>query len=130
LSIFCLFSFKKAHYLDFIHIFRFPNFQIPAFLYVFFENLGIIPTFAVQNSDSMSKVCVLTGKRPITGNSVSHSNIKTKRRFLPNLQKKRFFLAEEDKWVTLKLSTEGIRTINKNGLYAVVKQLRKAGEKI
>ena len=49
---------------------------------------------------------------------------------MPNLQKKRFFLAEEDKWVTLKLSTEGIRTINKNGLYAVVKQLRKAGEKI
>jgi large subunit ribosomal protein L28 len=78
----------------------------------------------------MSKVCVLTGKRPVKGNSVSHSNIKTKRRFLPNLQKKRFFLAEEDKWVTLKLSTEGIRTINKNGLYAVVKQLRKAGEKI
>jgi large subunit ribosomal protein L28 len=96
----------------------------------FFENLRIIPTFAVQNSDSMSKVCVLTGKRPITGNSVSHSNIKTKRRFLPNLQQKRFFLAEEDKWITLKLSTEGIRTINKNGLYAVVKQLRKSGEKI
>jgi large subunit ribosomal protein L28 len=78
----------------------------------------------------MSKVCVLTGKRPITGNSVSHSNIKTKRRFLPNLQQKRFFLAEEDKWVSLKLSTEGIRTINKKGLYAVVKELRKAGEKI
>jgi large subunit ribosomal protein L28 len=96
----------------------------------FFENLGIFPTFAVQNSDSMSKVCVLTGKRPITGNSVSHSNIKTKRRFLPNLQQKRFFLAEENKWVTLKLSTEGIRTINKKGLYAVVKELRKAGEKI
>ena len=78
----------------------------------------------------MSKVCVLTGKRPVTGNSVSHSNIKTKRRFLPNLQQKRFFLAEEDKWITLKVSTEGIRTINKNGLYAVVKKLRKAGEKI
>jgi large subunit ribosomal protein L28 len=78
----------------------------------------------------MSKVCVLTGKRPITGNSVSHSNIKTKRRFLPNLQQKRFFLAEENKWVSLKLSTEGIRTINKKGLYTVVKELRKAGEKI
>ena len=107
--------------------FKSLNFQISK---VFFENLGIIPTFAVQNSDSMSKVCVLTGKRPITGNSVSHSNIKTKRRFLPNLQQKRFFLAEEDKWITLKLSTEGIRTINKNGLYSVVKQLRKSGEKI
>jgi large subunit ribosomal protein L28 len=78
----------------------------------------------------MSRVCQVTGKRPISGNSVSHSNIKTKRRFLPNLQHKRFFLAEEDKWITLKLSSEGIRTINKRGLYAVVKELRKAGEKI
>jgi large subunit ribosomal protein L28 len=103
---------------------------ISKFSIVFFENLRIIPTFAVQNSDGMSRVCQLTGKRPITGNSVSHSNIKTKRRFLPNLQQKRFFLAEEDKWVSLKLSTEGIRTINKKGLYAVVKELRKAGEKI
>jgi large subunit ribosomal protein L28 len=104
-----------------------PNSQISN---VFFENLRNITTFAVQNSDHMSKVCVLTGKRPITGNTVSHSNIKTKRRFLPNLQQKRFFLAEENKWITLKLSTEGIRTINKNGLYAEVKKLRKAGEKI
>jgi large subunit ribosomal protein L28 len=61
---------------------------------------------------------------------VSHSNIKTKRRFLPNLQKKKFYLAEEDKWITLKLSTEAIRTINKNGLYSVVKELRAKGEKI
>jgi large subunit ribosomal protein L28 len=118
---------QSKHFLRLRIIFKSLNFQISK---VFFENLGIIPTFAVQNSDSMSKVCVLTGKRPITGNSVSHSNIKTKRRFLPNLQQKRFFLAEEDKWITLKLSTEGIRTINKNGLYAVVKQLRKSGEKI
>jgi large subunit ribosomal protein L28 len=67
---------------------------------------------------------------PVTGHRVSHSNIKTKRRFLPNLQTKRFYLAEEDKWVTLKLSTEGIRTINKRGLYSVVKELRARGEKI
>jgi len=78
----------------------------------------------------MSRVCQVTGKRPITGNKVSHSNIKTKRRFLPNLQTKRFFLAEEDKWVTLKLSTEGIRTIAKNGLYNVVKEMRLNGSKI
>jgi large subunit ribosomal protein L28 len=78
----------------------------------------------------MARVCQVTGKRPITGNKVSHSNIKTKRRFLPNLQKKRYFLAEEDRWITLKLSTEAIRTINKNGLTAVVKGLRAAGEKI
>jgi len=78
----------------------------------------------------MSRVCQITGKRPVSGNSVSHSNIKTKRRFLPNLQTKRFFLAEEDKWITLKVSSEGLRTINKNGLYSVVKQLRANGEKI
>ena len=78
----------------------------------------------------MARVCQVTGKRPITGNKVSHSNIKTKRRFLPNLQTKRYFLAEEDKWVTLKVSSEAIRTINKNGLLSVVKQLRASGEKI
>ncbi|HXS58057.1 MAG TPA: 50S ribosomal protein L28 [Hanamia sp.] len=78
----------------------------------------------------MARVCQLTGKRPMTGNSVSHSNIKTKRRFLPNLQKKRYFLAEEDKWITLKLSSEAIRTINKNGLYTVVKEMRAKGVKI
>jgi len=78
----------------------------------------------------MARVCQVTGKRPITGNKVSHSNIKTKRRFLPNLQTKRYFLAEEDKWVTLKVSTEAIRTINKRGLYNVVKELRAKGEKI
>ncbi len=75
----------------------------------------------------MARVCQVTGKKPIGGNKVSHSNIKTKRRFLPNLQTKRFFLAEEDKWITLKLSSEAIRTINKNGLYAVVKEMRAAG---
>ena len=78
----------------------------------------------------MARVCQVTGKKPITGNKVSHSNIKTKRRFLPNLQTKRYFLAEEDKWVTLKVSSEEIRTINKNGLYSVVKQLRAEGAKI
>lgn len=78
----------------------------------------------------MARVCTVTGKRPITGNKVSHSNIKSKRRFLPNLQTKKYYLAEEDKWITLKLSTEAIRTINKNGLYNVVKELRAKGEKI
>lgn len=75
----------------------------------------------------MARVCQVTGKKPITGNRVSHSNIKTKRRFLPNLQTKRFFLAEEDKWVTLKLSSEAIRTINKKGLYNVIKEMRAEG---
>ncbi len=87
-------------------------------------------TFAVQKISTMARVCQVTGKKPITGNKVSHSNIKTKRRFLPNLQTKRYFLAEEDKWVVLKVSSEAIRTINKNGLMSVVKGLRAAGEKI
>ena len=78
----------------------------------------------------MARVCQVTGKRPITGNTVSHSNIKTKRRFLPNLQTKRFFLVEEDRWITLKVSSEAIRTINKNGLSAVVKEMRINGTKI
>ena len=78
----------------------------------------------------MSRVCQLTGKKPMSGNSVSHSNIKTKRRFLPNLQKKRFYFIEEDRWITIKVSTDAIRTINKNGLASVVKDLRAQGEKI
>ncbi len=78
----------------------------------------------------MARVCQVTGKVPVGGNKVSHSNIKTKRRFLPNLQKKKFYLAEEDKWITLKLTTDAIRTINKKGLFTVVKELRARGEKI
>ena len=78
----------------------------------------------------MARVCQITGKVPVSGNKVSHSNIKTKRRFLPNLQKKRFYLAEEDKWVTLKITAGAIRTINKKGLYSIVKELRANGEKI
>ena len=78
----------------------------------------------------MARVCQVTGKKPITGNTVSHSNIKTKRRFLPNLQTKRFFFVEENRWVTLKVSSEAIRTINKNGLLTVIKGMRENGIKI
>ncbi len=78
----------------------------------------------------MARVCQVTGKKPITGNSVSHSNIKTKRRFLPNLKTKRFYFAEEDRWVTLKISTDALRTINKNGLATVIKKMRAEGTKI
>jgi large subunit ribosomal protein L28 len=78
----------------------------------------------------MARVCQVTGKRPMVGHKVSFSNKKSLRRFLPNLQVKRMFLAEEDKWITLKLSTEALRTINKNGLLATVKQLRAEGHKI
>jgi len=78
----------------------------------------------------MARVCQVTGKRPMVGHKVSFSNKKALRRFMPNLQVKRMYLAEEDKWITLKLSTEALRTINKNGLLATVKQLRAEGHKI
>lgn len=75
----------------------------------------------------MSKVCKLTGKSPISGNNVSRSNMKTKRRFVPNIQKKRFYVAELDKFVTLKISTNAMRTINKLGLLAYLKKLDAKG---
>jgi large subunit ribosomal protein L28 len=75
----------------------------------------------------MSRVCEITGKRPQVGNNVSHANNKTKRKFYPNLQKKRFYIPEEDKWVTLKVSTSALRTINKKGITAVLKEARKKG---
>ena len=75
----------------------------------------------------MSKVCQLTGKRPIVGNNVSHSHVKTRRRFLPNVHKKRYFIPELDTWVTLKLSTQAMRTIDKLGVYAYLKKLERKG---
>ena len=75
----------------------------------------------------MSRICQLTGKRPITGNNVSHSNRKTKRRFLPNLHKKKFYIPEVDKWVELKVSSKALKTINKLGLYEYLKKLERKG---
>lgn len=76
----------------------------------------------------MSKVCVLTGKRVIVGNSVSHSNIKTKRKFYPNLQTKKFFIPETGEWITLKVSTSALKTINKNGITASINKFLKKGK--
>lgn len=75
----------------------------------------------------MARVCQITGKRPRVGNNVSHANNKTKRKFYPNLQTKRFFIPEENKWITLKVSMSALRTINKNGISAVLNKARKAG---
>jgi large subunit ribosomal protein L28 len=75
----------------------------------------------------MARVCDLTGKRVQVGNNVSHANNKTKRKFYPNLQKKRFYIPEEDAWVTLKVSASAIRTINKNGISAVLKKAVEQG---
>jgi large subunit ribosomal protein L28 len=75
----------------------------------------------------MSRICEITGKKVIVGNSVSHSNIKTKRKFYPNLQTKRFYIPEEDRWVTLKVSTSALRTINKKGISACLNEAREKG---
>ena len=76
----------------------------------------------------MSRICELTGKRTVAGNNVSHSKRRTKRKFYPNLHKKKFFIPELDRWVTLKVSTTAIRNINKKGIYAYLMELQKKGE--
>ena len=78
----------------------------------------------------MARKDQLTGKGPVAGNHVSHAHNKSKRRFEINLQKKRFYIPEEDRWVTLRVSTQTIKTINKKGITAVLKQARKKGVKI
>lgn len=78
----------------------------------------------------MSRVCQVTGKRPRSGNKVSHSNIKKRRRFLPNLHAQRFWLESEGRWVSLRLSTRGLRTIEKRGLETVIAELRAAGTRV
>ncbi|MBV6646767.1 MAG: 50S ribosomal protein L28 [Cyclobacteriaceae bacterium] len=75
----------------------------------------------------MSRICDITGKRPRVGNNVSHANNKTKRKFYPNLHTKKFYIPEEDKWVTLKVSTTALRTINKKGITSVLKKARANG---
>ncbi len=78
----------------------------------------------------MSRVCVITGKKPITGNRVSHANNKRRRRFLPNLHHQRFWVETEKRWVSLRISTNGLRTIEKKGIDQVVAELRSRGVKI
>ena len=78
----------------------------------------------------MSRVCQVTGKRPISGNTVSHANNRKRRRFLPNLHTHRFWLETERRWVSLRVSTRGLRTIEKRGVEVVVAELRAAGEKV
>ena len=78
----------------------------------------------------MSQICQVTGKRPITGNNVSHSNIKSKRRFLPNLHSHRFWVESENRWVKLRVSTKGLRIIDKKGIDVVLSDLRARGEKV
>jgi len=78
----------------------------------------------------MSKVCQVTGKKPAVGNNVSHSHRKTRRRFLPNLQTHRFWVENENRFVKLRLSTSGMRIIDKNGIESVLTDIRARGEKV
>jgi large subunit ribosomal protein L28 len=78
----------------------------------------------------MSRECQVTGKRVMSGNNVSHANNKTRRRFLPNLHERRFWVASENRWVKLRVSTKALRTIDKNGIDSVLAELRARGEKI
>jgi large subunit ribosomal protein L28 len=76
---------------------------------------------------SMARVCQVTGKKPMVGNNVSHANNRTKRRFLPNLQYRRFWVESENRWVRLRLSNAGLRLIDKNGIDTVLADLRASG---
>ena len=78
----------------------------------------------------MSRVCQVTGKRPVTGNNVSHANNKTKRRFLPNLHAKRFWVESEGRFVKLRVSNKGLRIIDKKGIDQVIADLRAQGQKV
>jgi len=77
----------------------------------------------------MSRVCQVTGKKPVSGNNVSHANNRTRRRFLPNLHTHKFWVDSENRWVKLRLSTKGMRIIDKNGIDAVIADIRKRGIK-
>jgi large subunit ribosomal protein L28 len=78
----------------------------------------------------MARVCQVTGKKPMVGNNVSHANNKTKRRFLPNLQSRRFWVESENRWVRLRLTNAALRTIDKNGIDTVLAEMRARGEKV
>ena len=78
----------------------------------------------------MARICQVTGKRPMVGNNVSHANNRTKRRFLPNLQRRRIWVESENRWINLRLTNAGLRTIDKNGIDVVLVDLRARGERV
>lgn len=78
----------------------------------------------------MSQVCQVTGKRPMTGNNVSHAHNKTRRRFLPNLHRRKFWVESERRWVKLRVSSKGLRIIDKLGIDKVLEDIRTRGEKV
>lgn len=79
---------------------------------------------------TMARVCQVTGKKPMVGNNVSHAQNKTKRRFLPNLQNRKFWVESENRWVSMRITNAALRTIDKNGIDSVLAEMRAAGQKI
>src|ERR1700704_3550385 len=92
-----------------------------------FLSLSTAPT---SKERAMARVCQITGKAPMVGNNVSHANNKTKRRFLPNLQRRKFWLESENRWIRLRLTNAALRTIDKKGIEVVLGELRARGERI
>ena len=78
----------------------------------------------------MARVCMVTGKKPLVGNNVSHANNRTKRRFLPNLQNRKFWVESENRWISMRITNNALRTIDKNGIDAVLLKMRAEGQKI
>ena len=78
----------------------------------------------------MARVCAVTGKTPMVGNNVSHANNRTRRRFLPNLQRRKFWVESENRWVSLRLTNAALRTIDKKGIEVVLAELRSRGEHV
>ena len=78
----------------------------------------------------MARICQVTGKKTLSGHNVSHANNKTKRRFMPNLHERRFWVPSEKRWIKLRVSTNALRTIDKNGIETVIAELRARGEKV
>ena len=92
--------------------------------------MAFLAIYYVSGDLPMAKVCQVTGKRPMSGNNVSHANNKTKRRFMPNLHTHRFWVESENRYVRLRVSANGMRTIDKNGIDQVLKDIRARGEKV
>lgn len=92
--------------------------------------MGYNTHFSESGQFIMARVCEVTGKKPMTGHHVSHANNKTRRRFLPNLQRRRFWVESERRWISLRLSNVALRTIDKNGIDAVLAEMRTRGEAI
>ena len=84
----------------------------------------------VKGINKMTRECEVTGKKPVAGNNVSHANNRTRRRFLPNLQNRKFWVESENRWVSMKISSAALGTIDKNGIDAVIAKMRSEGKKI